>query len=231
MRRVLEDRAYDARPVPAVLLIRHGQASFGAADYDALSERGHEQAALLPAALDARGITVVRVVCGTLRRQTETAAPFGDDVAVDARWNEYDSDAILHHFSQSRASLEGDPTMDSRTFQELLDVALVKWAEAGGDGDGHGETWAAFRARSLGALEDFAADVPSGTTGVAITSGGVIGAIAAALLGLPDPAFVSFNRVTVNAAFSKVVIGRSGRSLVTFNDHAHLEPTGLVTYR
>ena len=37
--------------MPSILLVRHAQASFGAADYDVLSERGHEQVTALVAGL------------------------------------------------------------------------------------------------------------------------------------------------------------------------------------
>jgi len=42
--------------MPAVLLVRHAQASFGAADYDVLSEHGHAQARAAAAELRARGL-------------------------------------------------------------------------------------------------------------------------------------------------------------------------------
>ena len=61
--------------MPSILLIRHAQASFGSADYDVLSDRGHEQAAALVRGLEQRGIVPAQVVSGTLRRQRDTAAP------------------------------------------------------------------------------------------------------------------------------------------------------------
>lgn len=67
--------------------------------------------------------------------------------------------------------------------------------------------------------------------GALFTSGGVISALAARLLGLPDSAMVAFNHVVVNATITKVVSGRRGVSLVSFNEHGHLEPDHLVTYR
>ena len=51
-----------------VLLVRHGQASFGAADYDNLSPTGHEQSRVLGAALAARGISADVVVAGEMKR-------------------------------------------------------------------------------------------------------------------------------------------------------------------
>ena len=66
-----------------------------------------------------------------------------------------------------------------------------------------------------------------------VTSSGVIAALTAGLVSAPDPTFVAFNRVTVNAGLTKVVVGRGGTTLVSFNAHGHLEEPGdsLVTYR
>ena len=61
-----------------VLLVRHGQASFGADDYDVLSETGWEQARLLGAWLAARGVAPDVVVRGGMRRHRETARGAGD---------------------------------------------------------------------------------------------------------------------------------------------------------
>ena len=62
---------------------------------------------------------------------------------------------------------------------------------------------------------------------------GAVAAACVALLGVPAPAMVTFNRVAVNAGVTKLVIGRGGTTLISFNDHAHLERDGasLVTYR
>ena len=54
-------------------LIRHGQASFGAADYDCLSELGHEQSRRLGSWLKHAGHPIDAVFTGTLHRQRDTA--------------------------------------------------------------------------------------------------------------------------------------------------------------
>ena len=56
-----------------VLLVRHGQASFGADDYDVLSETGVEQSRFLGRALAAQGVAPRAVVHGAMRRQRDTA--------------------------------------------------------------------------------------------------------------------------------------------------------------
>src|SRR4029450_1607156 len=55
-------------------LVRHGQASFGAADYDVLSEAGRAQSAVLGAELARRGVVPDRVVTGSSARARETPA-------------------------------------------------------------------------------------------------------------------------------------------------------------
>ena len=95
-----------SRAMPTVLLVRHGQASYGTDDYDVLSELGHRQSAALADALTARGVTPSLVVAGSLRRQRETAAPIlaaagGIELGIDPAWNEYDSDDVLRNHSDS----------------------------------------------------------------------------------------------------------------------------------
>ena len=55
-------------------LVRHGQASFGADDYDQLSARGQQQSERLGAYWRERGLRFDAVLCGTLRRHGQTLA-------------------------------------------------------------------------------------------------------------------------------------------------------------
>ncbi len=109
-----------------ILLVRHGQASFGSSNYDQLSARGEGQARMLGAWFAQRGQRVDQVVSGTMMRHRQTArgcidalqgavatsadlanaaTPGGmrDTDALgkmqwqeDAGFNEYDHDAVLH---------------------------------------------------------------------------------------------------------------------------------------
>ena len=227
--------------VPTILLARHAQASFGTSDYDVLSPHGVEQAAALAEDLVRRGVQIDEVVSGSLARQRDTAEPVaaaaGCGLTVDERWNEYDTDDVLTHHSATPVRAErrpGDaaPAVSSRDFQDLLDAALPAWIAAADEGPAL-ERWPAFSERIAAALVDLAAGLDSGRTALVSTSGGVVAATCVALLGLPPAAFVAFNRVTVNTGVTKVVHGRRGTTLVSFNEHAHLERDGrsLVTYR
>jgi broad specificity phosphatase PhoE len=214
--------------VPTLLFVRHAQGSFGGADYDVLSERGHEQAAALVADLDRRGVAVSRVLSGTLARQRDTAAPIaehcGQEIETDSRWNEYESEEILASHASPAVT-----TRTQREFQAQLDEALLSWI-AGAAGD---SSWPDFRERVEAAFHELAHSLSSGETALVCTSGGPIAAVGVSLLGLAPDGFVALNRVVVNAGVTKVVTGSAGATLVSFNEHAYLERSdgSLVTYR
>jgi hypothetical protein len=71
-----------------------------------------------------------------------------------------------------------------------------------------------------------------GETALVVSSGGTIAA-AASLLALPEHAFVALNQVVMKSAITKIAVGRSGTTLISFSDHAHLEEAdgSLITYR
>ena len=204
--------------MPVVLLVRHGQASFGAADYDVLSDLGREQATALGPELRRRGLRDPVLVSGALRRQRDTAALLGlGDPTVDSRFDEYDHLGLLTRYP-SAASDDGS----SRGMQVLLDDALASWVA---DPSG---TYPAFVEGATDALREVAT-----RDAVVVTSGGVIAALADRLLGLGGAGVVALNRVAANAAVSKVVVGRSGASLVSYNEHALFDgpQRRLLSYR
>ncbi|WP_150237953.1 histidine phosphatase family protein [Nocardiopsis quinghaiensis] len=211
--------------MPAIYLIRHGKASPEAEDYDELSPTGYEQARLLGTELKRRGPRVGRVVTGLLRRQRQTAAAAlaeaGPDLEPhgDERWNEYDHLGLL-----------GDYPAGTGSLQERLDASLSAWIEAGGSGPG---TWEGFRSGVREALDDLVAGLGRGETALVFTSAGVIATVCSTLLGTSPSGFLAMNRVVVNGSVSKLLHGRGGTQLLSFNDHAHLEQGGpaLMTYR
>jgi broad specificity phosphatase PhoE len=215
----------------AIYLLRHGQASFGGADYDVLSEVGKQQAMVLGAELRRREPAVHAVWSGTLRRQLETAAAAlpeaGVDVPVraDPRWDEYDHLGLVP---------SGQPALvtEARDFQRLLDDGLTAWI-GGGHAVGTSGTWAEFSGGVSAAVADVFADLPKGGAALVFTSAGVISAICALLLSAPPAGYLAVNRTMANASITKLVSGRSGVSLVSLNEHGHFEGErrDLLTYR
>jgi broad specificity phosphatase PhoE len=225
--------------MPTVLLVRHGQASFGAADYDVLSERGRHQAEIVATSLAERGYRPARLCSGSLRRQHETASAFlalgGPELEVDPRWNEFDPDDVLTHHSETTLRIEGDSggeTLTNRSFQAALEPALAEWV-AHAERSPTSQTWPQFSGAAPGALGDLTAALDPGETAVVVTSGGAIAAVVGSLLGAPAEVFAALNRTLVNAGVTKIVIGSTGTNVISVNDHSHLELVDreLVTYR
>jgi broad specificity phosphatase PhoE len=219
--------------VGQLLLVRHGQASWDGDDYDVLSERGHRQGALLGAALAGRGVRPDLVVSGGMRRHRETVenvvAGAGYDtvgVELDPGWDEYDHVSML---AQVPASFAGEkPT--AAEFQAWMEQATERWTRGEHEADYH-EPFAAFTERVEEAVRRTVDAVGSGTA-LVITSGGPISWATTSLLGGDAALWGRLNVVCVNSGVTKLVTGRRGVTLVSFNEHTHLEgDPDLLTYR
>jgi broad specificity phosphatase PhoE len=206
-----------------IFVVRHGQASFGADDYDVLSETGEEQARIVGRSL--AHLDPDLVVHGTLVRQRRTAelaseaAGWSAPLREDRRWNELESLAQFAAVSGSPDGLTGDE------FQAWYDAAMARWTGGEHDAD-YTESYAAFRDRAHAALME----VASVGTVVAVSSGGPIAAIATVVL---DGGAATYSRLLpgiVNAGITRVISGRRGLTLLTFNEHQHLAPD-LITHR
>lgn len=228
-----------------ILLVRHGQASFGAEDYDVLSELGERQARVVGARLRALP-RVDRILHGAMRRQQRTAELIAEalhetgpgELTEDARWDEYDHEALLSGAlptEEDRAAFGAEVAAAEdprRAFQAAFERATLRWTGGAHDTEYH-EPFLLFLERVHAAMADLASSLGRDDCAVVATSGGVIAAVCARLLGLDGQAWANLNRVIVNTSVTKLVAGRSGLTLLSVNDHAHLEGEhrDLLTYR
>jgi broad specificity phosphatase PhoE len=232
-----------------IFLVRHGQASFASDDYDRLSELGVEQCRLLGAWFARCQQPFNRAFTGSLRRHRETAeaclAALPDGLRpsapplVDPGFDEYDSaDVMVRH----RPDL-GDPGAirrfiagsddPRRAFQAVFAEAVERWASGKHDAE-YRESWTAFRARSVAALERALASAGASQDVLVFSSGGPISAICQHVLGLPDRRAFELSWSLVNSSVTRLLY-RPGRiSLHALNVYPHLESAsrpGCVTYR
>ena len=216
-----------------LLLVRHGQASWGAADYDVLSQRGAEQARVLGATLADRIDPPDLVVHGRMRRQRSTAEHLLSGAGWDLTPEEDEGwDEMNHHQVLARQphTFTGDqPTREE--FQAWFEAATDRWT-AGAHDHEYDESFTAFGDRVEAAAGRLADRLPASATALVVTSGGPIARLTAGLLGGGTEVHTRLAPVIVNASVTKVVVGRRGSTLVSFNDHGHLEGTpDLLTYR
>jgi broad specificity phosphatase PhoE len=216
-----------------LILVRHAQASFGAQDYDRLSELGWRQSRWLGEHFAERGAAFDLVVRGSLRRHAETLTGIAQgmgkpmDGAEDPRLNEYDSQALL------RAHLNGGPMPESgdrRAHFRLLRGAMYAWTEGTLAATVH-EPFNEFRNRVLAALGAIRAGVAQRV--LVISSGGPISVILAEVLGMPPRGMVDLNLQTRNTGISELQSGAIRIQCVSFNNVPHLDRpdrAGALTY-
>lgn len=228
-------------------LVRHGQASFGADDYDNLSEVGHEQAAILCEYWQSLGERFDAVYSGSLKRQLHTAEGLlgqvdAQSVRVLEGFNEYVSHHILDAYRDQYAKSDGfviegegyaSGMKDRRFFQRFLETACQRWVQGELESDLI-EPFPLFKQRVCDALEEVMAANSKGRRVVIATSGGVIAMAVQSVLAIPDDQAINLNWMVFNTSITRIPFSGSRRSLSVFNAIPHLERpgfTGKITYR
>ncbi|MGO3327184.1 histidine phosphatase family protein [Gordonia sp. (in: high G+C Gram-positive bacteria)] len=221
----------------AVYLVRHGQApahAYGvgtaAAGAPGLTDLGFAQARRTGGVLAALVPGFDAAISGDLPRQTATlhgvleAFDAPPEKIVDPAWNEY-------ALPPSVTSVDSSLYDDRARYQQALDVALAGWIE--GDTADGGESYTDFARRTREAADRAASLAGSGKNVVAVSSAGTISQLLAQLWSVPGTQWPTLHRTFVNASITKLIVGRRGLQVVSFNEHAHLagQGDGLMTYR
>jgi len=218
--------------VGRIILIRHGQASFGSSDYDLLSELGKKQADITGRFFAKAGIHFDAAYSGTLKRQKQTAEIVLNSISaqISDSFDEYDFMAIIRSQLPDLLGKESDQILiNDAVFDKYFGKMMKRWASGVDDKPGV-ETFSHFTQRVINGIKTAAADNPGKTTAI-FTSGGVIGMALHAVLNIaPWEAFKSAWYIP-NCSISSIVFNEKGLKLETFNSMAHLNVKGLITYR
>ncbi|MDR5858817.1 histidine phosphatase family protein [Halomonas eurihalina] len=217
-----------------LILIRHGQASFGSSHYDRLSDRGRQQAQALKNHWQRIGWRFDRTISGTLERQLDTAKLASHAPALivqDNAFDEYCAQTLLHHHG-GPPPFETPSPRDARHFHLQLEGALRGWIKASSHTSSP-EPWPHFNGRVNDQLHQLARTADVDERLAVFTSAGVIACAVASVLNLGTEGFLALNRRLWNASVTHLAYGRSGFSLLGFNDVGALRLASpeLVTYR
>lgn len=229
-----------------LVLVRHGQASFGARNYDQLSALGRRQSEILGAHWRATGFAADAWYSGTLARQKDTGvlarAALGHadpTITEHPAFDEYDHRGLIRgygpviarehpEFAGERHALLGDP----KSFQRFFEKVVACWLEGRACDPAVKETWEAFCERCRAGVRAIALDGAERI--VAFTSGGFITVILKEALGLTPGAAFEANWRIYNASIHTFRLGSRGLALTGFNNVSHLElarEPSLLTYR
>ncbi len=229
-----------------LLLIRHGQASFGAEDYDRLSPTGEAQSQRLGTWLREHAEPPALVARGQMRRHAQTAQRCMDAAALDAPMLTLPGLDELDHVELLRRHRPDLPDYDAlsaelrrsddphRAFQAMFVAAVERWTAGGHDSD-YARPWPLFRQHVLAALETLAERALDSVADVWVfTSGGPIAVIAGALFGVPPEHSFRLSWPLTNTGLTRVRPGRERHHVITFNAWPHLagaDSATLVTQR
>ena len=213
-----------------IYLIRHGQASFGAEDYDKLSELGCRQAIVVGEYFRDGGVHFDAVYSGDLSRQRETArlaiASQTKQVPhyIDPRFNEIQNDAQLKYLMPEVVKI--NPTIQtlvekglssSKDYQKVIDAVFNYWVSPA-CADPRIQSWAEFSSGTRQAIADIIEDQGGGKTIGIFTSGGTLATIVAQVLGLGGEKTYQFYEPVLNCSITQLFYSRSRISLSYFND-------------
>lgn len=214
-------------------LVRHGQASLGAADYDQLSPLGQRQCERLGEWFGAHGIAFDAVFTGTLKRHVQSLraieATLGALPGPELRpgLNEYDSEAVIRAV---HAGPLAPPTTaeDARAHFRRLREGLAAWMAGRAQPAGM-PAHADFVAGIAAVLDEVRARHAEQRV-LVVSSGGPISHAVGQVLGLDHEVVIDLNMHLRNSALSEIRVSPRRHALVSFNTLPHLAAPGDATW-
>jgi broad specificity phosphatase PhoE len=207
-------------------LVRHGQASFGAADYDQLSAMGVQQSLRLGQYFSRKGLRFDAVITGTLRRHAQTWDGIRQGAGLDLtplQWpglNEYDSAAVIAAIHPGPLARPDTPEAYRQHFRILRD-GLTQWMNG------------VISPRGMPSYSDFVLGVTSALDHVRknhadgrvllVSSGGPISTAVGHLLGTTPETTIELNLRIRNSSVTEFAVNPKRHTLITYNTLPHLD--------
>ena len=206
-------------------LVRHGQASFGADNYDQLSDLGARQCQQLGRYFASKGRRFDTVITGTLQRQIQSqqAIAAGLGQAAEALrlpgLNEYDSHAVISAVHPQALAKPDTPELYRHHFR-LLRQGLAAWM-AGQTQPVGMPRYADFVAGVAAAMDHVRARCEGDV--LMVSSGGPIATAVGMVLGVAPEVTVDLNMRIRNSAVTEFHFNLKRHALVTYNTLPHLD--------
>lgn len=226
----------------SLYLIRHGQASFGAENYDSLSDLGVDQCRRLGVWWRERGLAPARVLVGPMVRHRQSAEAFAEGFAQSLEWltlnglAEFDHENVLEVYRPDFldktviANFLASSPSPRQAFHQIFKEAINRWHDGRFDGE-YNESWPHFRERVLVTFDQLRSE--SGDA-LVFTSGGVVSVMVQKALALSDAHCFAINGLIHNSSVTRMLYSGDAASLHSLNSTAHLDihnDAKLLTYR
>lgn len=216
-------------------LVRHGQASFGAEDYDQLSALGRRQCVRLGEYFRHRSKRFDAVLTGRLKRHAQSLEAIASGLPgtpAPLVWpglDEYDSAALIGAIHPEPLAKPDTPELYRHHFR-LLREALQQWM-AGRTAPAGMPSYADFAAGVNAALDHVRREHEGDV--LIVSSGGPISTAIGQVLGVPAETTIGLNMQIRNSAVSEFVFTPRRHTLLTYNTLPHLDrqdDASLVTH-
>jgi broad specificity phosphatase PhoE len=213
-------------------LVRHGQASFGADDYDQLSELGRKQSERLGQYWRERGLAFDAVLTGTLRRHAQTwagiaqGAGYTQDAVQLEGLNEYDSAAVIAAIHPRPLPRPDTPELYRHHFRLLRD-GLRQWMNGVVSPRGM-PSYDAFLAGVIGALDQVRKNHEGNV--LIVSSGGPISTAVGHVLGTTPETTIELNMRIRNSAVTEFTYNPKRHTLLSYNTLPHLDRPELADW-
>lgn len=215
-----------------IYLIRHGQASFGAASYDQLSPNGELQAKLLGRYFDEILKEAPYVVAGSMQRHQQTAQLSLDEcfpeseILTDSAWNEFNHQQVFARYEprfNQPELLKQDVSEHANPrdyLSKIFSGAIARWT----CDDYHheyDESWPNFKSRIETGLQNLCDQLAQTKPRYAIvyTSGGVISVAVGKILGLSPEKTFALNWAITNTSITTLRLVGNEPQLLSLNEH------------
>ncbi|MCU7555812.1 histidine phosphatase family protein [Alteromonas sp. ASW11-19] len=220
-----------------LFFVRHGQASFGAADYDKLSELGIQQSRWLGEYFHRRDRGFDYAFCGNLRRHRETATAISEGLGhvppmeFSDGLNEFDFQAVVTAYVTQHPQARPADGAPASEYYRLLKKSMQAWAADELDAQLLPESWLEFEDRAATVLQQLMQCQAERV--LVVSSGGAIAMMLRHVLGYDPQTVIKMNLQIKNASFSQCLVSHSGVHLSSFNNVPHLdhpERVHAITY-
>jgi len=206
-------------------LVRHGQASLGAADYDQLSPLGTQQSQRLGEHWHAQGVTFDAVITGSMKRHAQTLAGIQHGMGTQHSalvWpglDEYDAEAVIRAI-QPGELVKPTNTEGYKQYFRLLRDGLAQWMAG------------VISPQGMPSYVEFVHGVTSALDHVRqqhqghvllVSSGGPIATAVAHVLHTSPETSIEMNMRLRNSAVTEFNFNPQRHSLLSFNNLSHLE--------
>jgi broad specificity phosphatase PhoE len=233
-------------------MVRHGQASYMAENYDKLSPMGERQARKLGEFWVRQRVSFDRVFYGPAQRHIRTGEIVRDLFReADIDWPEPVIVRDLDEFDAAKLMTILMPVLAEknevvRSLNEayqagrenpdvglLLERLFEHVARIWASGHEHPEleSWADFRARVARGIGQIRSASPKSSNVVVFTSGGPIAATTGAAQDSRPEKAMELVWVSRNSSYSEFLFSGDRFSLSSFNSIPHLDDRSLITYR